>query len=168
MIHMALVLLTLSIPDSQAPIQTAIFIVRHAERADRAAASPRTTMMSNDSDLSREGRRRAESLASMLRDAGIAAIYTSETKRARQTAAPLARALKLDVVTVPAVEVTALVEKVRAAPGNALIVGHSNTIPKILAALGVTSPIEIGEGEYDNLFLVIPDAAAPLVRLRYR
>ena len=51
----------------------------------------------------------------------------------------------------------------------ALVVGHSNTVPQLLASLGVGAKIEIGDKEYDNLFVVVPKASGPpvLLRLRY-
>lgn len=103
-----------------------IFIVRHAERAD---ATPGATMMANDPELSPAGRERAAALASMLRDAGIAAIYVSEYKRTQQTAEPLANARGLRPTIVPAKDTAALVGTLRSARGNVLVVGHSNSIP---------------------------------------
>jgi phosphohistidine phosphatase SixA len=88
-------------------------------------------------------------------------------KRTQQTAAPLAVAMGAGVTRIPAEDVTALVEKVKSETGNVLIIGHSNTIPKILAGLGVQGTIEIGDNEYDNLFIVIRGTPTRLLRLRY-
>jgi broad specificity phosphatase PhoE len=141
--------------------QEAIFVVRHAERADASA----------DSELSPAGEARAARLAAMLKDAGVTRIYTTELKRSIQTVAPLAAALHLTPTVLEADDHKALLAKVRAASprDRLLIVGHSNTLPKVLAALGVKPAITIADTEYDNLFVVIPRAgAAPrLLRLRY-
>ena len=51
----------------------------------------RKAVTTKDPDLSDAGRARAESLANVLKDAGITAIYATELKRTQQTAAPLAR-----------------------------------------------------------------------------
>jgi hypothetical protein len=50
-----------------------------------------------------------------------------------------------------------------------LFVGHSNTMPALLKALGYSTPIKIPETEYDNLFVVIPksDGSPTVLRLRY-
>ena len=52
-----------------------------------------------------------------------------------------------------------------------LIAGHSDTVPKLLAALGYATPVTIARGEFDNLFVVMPGrppGAPPVViRLRY-
>jgi hypothetical protein len=48
-----------------------------------------------------------------------------------------------------------------------LVVGHSNTIPEVIAGLGITVPIQIGENDYDNLFLVVRAPTPHLIRLHY-
>jgi broad specificity phosphatase PhoE len=135
-----------------------LFIVRHAEKAATGG---------NDPDLSDTGRARAESLAKMLKDAKITAIYTTELKRTQQTAAPLSHMLDLQAIVVPASETASLVEKLKAHSGNALVVGHGNTIPDLLKALGLTDPISIAENDYDNLFVVIPGSPPRLIRLHF-
>jgi hypothetical protein len=65
-----------------------------------------------------------------------------------------------------------LVAKVRALgpAARVLIAGHSDTVPKILAALGYPAAVTIAKGEFDNLFIVMPGNApgAPPVVLRLR
>jgi hypothetical protein len=64
--------------------------------------------------------------------------------------------------------VARLVERIAAATGNVLVVGHSNTVPELLEALGVRERVSIAEQEFDNLFLVVQGPPAPvLIRLRY-
>jgi len=142
------------------------FIVRHAERADAASGSP--AKMANDPDLSATGRARAKSLGHLLRDAGVTAIYVTEYKRTQQTAAPVAKAIGINVTILPAKETAALIAKLQGSARNALIIGHSNTLPKIIKRLGVSTPITIGESEYDNLFVVTADSPGRLIHLHYR
>ena len=146
---------------SPARAQRAVFLVRHAEKADS----------STDAPLSASGEARAAALAAMLRDAGVTAIYATEFQRTKKTAVPLADRLKLQVTTIAAADQTVLVTRVKQAGPDAavLIVGHSNTIPAILTALGCTASIRIADDEYDNLFVVVPkEQGAPvLLRLRY-
>jgi phosphohistidine phosphatase SixA len=130
---------------SAAAAQSTIFIVRHAEKADA----------SKDPDLSEAGRARAEVLARMLRDANITAIYVTEFKRTQQTAAPLAHILGMEVTIIPASATASLPPKVKAMSGNALVVGHSNTIPDLISALGIREPVGLAETDYDNLFVVV-------------
>lgn len=150
---------------AQAAAQNLVFVVRHAEKAAAAGAGG---MMADDPDLSDEGRARAESLAWMLKDAGIKAIFATEFKRTQQTAAPLAKALGLQVVSIGSRDNSKLVEMVRKAEGNVLVVGHSNTAPVILEALGVQDPVTIDDAEYDNLFIVATGSQPRMVRLHFR
>lgn len=145
---------------SEARAQSAIILVRHAERLDE----------SQDSPLSAAGEQRAQLLARMLDSAGVTAIYTTRFQRTFKTAEPLAKRLGLTITQddAPAAE---LLKKIRAShpTGIVLIAGHSNTLPEWLTALGYKTPIQIAAGEYDNLFIVSPRQGAPpvVVRLRF-
>ena len=150
-------LLAFALSISAAAAQSTIFIVRHAEKAD----------MTKDPDLSEAGRARADSLAKILKDANIVAIYATEFKRTQETAAPLAQALGIEVTIVPSVETTTLATKLKAAPGNVLVVEHGNTIPDLSKALGIDPSINLAEAEYDNLFVVVLDEKPRLLRLHY-
>jgi broad specificity phosphatase PhoE len=143
---------------STATAQSTIFVVRHAEKADAT----------KDPDLSEAGRARAEALAKTLRDANITAIYATEFKRTQQTAAPLAKALGLTVTVLPAQDSAALIATLRALKGNALVVGHGDTIPNLIKALGVSEPINIADNDYDNLFVLVLHEKPQLIRLHYR
>jgi len=167
-LRLAVTLLLLGLADS-AFGQSAIFLVRHAEKATEAneASVP----------LSAAGRARAERLATVLSSAGVTGIYATETDRARQTAEPLARARKLEIRAYAPRDAEGksaprlVVDRIKkdAPAGTVLIVGHSNTVPEILAALGHTEKVEIPSFQFDDLFLVVPkEGAAPTVlRLKY-
>lgn len=149
--------LLLSVLLSTAAAQSTLFFVRHAEKADAT----------KDPDLSKSGRARAEALAIMLKDANITAIYATEFKRTQQTAAPLAKALRIQVTIRPA-RATDFAMTLRDTGGNALVIGHSNTIPDLIKALGIAEPIDIADKDYDNLFVVALDKKPRLIRLHYR
>ncbi|MEP6915704.1 MAG: histidine phosphatase family protein [Acidobacteriota bacterium] len=162
--------LVLSLPVGAAS-QTTVFLVRHAERADNGpGGTPPMTAPgapAADPDLSDAGRARAAALAAALKDANITAIYATDLKRTQQTAAPLAQALGLTVIVVPATAVPALIAKVRARRGNALVVGHSNTVPEVIKGLGVKTAVQVRDTEYDNLFLVVRGGTPEFLRLHY-
>ena len=146
--------------------QSTFFVVRHAERADTSSGAPAT--MAADPDLSEAGRARATSLAAMLKDAGVRAIFVTEYKRTQQTAAPLAEALGLTAIVVPAKDTAGLAARLKKVDGNALVVGHSNTVPEVITELGVTTPVSVADTEFDSLFIVTLSASPHVVRLRYR
>jgi broad specificity phosphatase PhoE len=72
---------------------------------------------------------------------------------------------------VPAADADALAAKIAAsaARDRVLVVGHANTMPALLRALQVDPPITIAEGDYDNLFIVVPrkDGRPVLLRLKF-
>jgi broad specificity phosphatase PhoE len=151
---------------AQAAAQNTVFVVRHAERAD--AGSTASPMMATDPDLSEIGKARAESLAIALKDARITAILTTEYKRTQQTAAPLAKALGVQATTVSARDMPALIEKIKTASGNVLVVGHSNTVGDVISRLGITDAVKVGDNDYDNLFVLVRSEKPVLLRLHYK
>jgi phosphohistidine phosphatase SixA len=139
--------------------QKAVLVVRHGEK-----------ISDTDERLTEAGRARAERLAKMLKDAGVTAIYSTDTERTRGTVEPLAMALGLKVAIYDKGD-AALVGRVRAADpdGIVLVAGHSNSIPDLLKAFGCAADFKIASDEYDNLFVVVPRGNGPatLMRLRY-
>ncbi len=139
-----------------------IFLVRHAERAAISGNAP------SDTGLSRDGQTRAEDLARALKDAQITAIYTSEYKRTKETAVPLAQSLGIQPEVIQGDDLRSLLRMLKAARGNVLVVGHSNTLPQIINALGISARVAVTESDYDNLFLVVLERPPRLIRLHYR
>ena len=54
-----------------------------------------------------------------------------------QTAEPLAKVLGVEPTVIAQKDVRALVDRLQSIPGSVLVVGHSNTVPEIVKALGV-------------------------------
>lgn len=156
--------------DAQAPERTGtpslVLLVRHAEKAAEPASDP---------PLTAAGAERARALAAALSDAGVTAVITTELRRTRDTAAPLAEKLRLkpEVVSVRSRDVDQHVQEVAKAvrqhPGGVvLVVGHSNTVPRIVAALGGPRLTDICDSVYDNLFVLASEAGKiRLVRSHY-
>jgi len=135
-----------------------VVIVRHAEKASGEG---------NDPPLSDAGRARAETLSRMLRDSEISAIFTTEFKRTKETAAPTAIALKITPTVVRATEIATLADKLRELHGNALVVAHGNTIPDLIKTLGIDVPVNIPENDYDHFLIVAVGSQPRLLRWRY-
>jgi 2,3-bisphosphoglycerate-dependent phosphoglycerate mutase len=152
-----------------AAAQRAVFVVRHAEKQSE----------SNEPGvpLSEAGRARADRLAALLKNAGVTAIYSTDFVRTLATAEPLARALKIAVRKYSATgkdgnpDLQPLAARLKAEHprDTVLVVGHSNTVPPLLKALGCSESIEIAASQYDDLFAVVPGVggSATLLRLTY-
>ena len=129
---------------STAHPETTIYLVRHAEK--QAGDDPSLTLV---------GQARAEILAQELQDAGLTAIWSTDTKRTRETARPTARATGLPVQIYDPSRLDAFAKQLKAAPGAVLVVGHSNTTPQLVKALGGKPGTPIDEAiEYDQLYVV--------------
>ena len=159
-----MMLIAMTLTPSVSFAQKMVILTRHAERADGAATMGAPG--GNDPKLSTAGAARAEKLLAMLADANIAAIFTTEYTRTKDTAAPLAAKIKITPEAIPAAQMNALLEKIKShADDTVFVVGHSNTVPMIIKALGGPDVL-IGDNEYDNLFFYVP-ATKTLTRVRY-
>jgi phosphohistidine phosphatase SixA len=143
---------------SMASAQPVVVIVRHAEKVTNGGS---------DADLSSAGRARADALARILKDSGITAIFTTEFKRTQETAAPIATSTHVVPTVVAAKDTAVLVAKLHQLSGNALVVAHGDTIPNIIKALGINSPINIPDEDYSEFLIVTLGDKPQLFRLHY-
>ena len=121
-----------------------IYLVRHAEK-----------QAGDDPALTQAGLQRAEALAERLAGAGLTHIHSSDTRRTRDTAAPIAARTGLPVELYDPTDLPALAATLLATPGNHLVVGHSNTTPPLADALGGNGGTPIVEAtEYDRLYVI--------------
>ena len=126
---------------------TKVYIVRHAEKG---------TVPAGDPDLTAEGRARAESLAGILHKKEIRAIYSTDTRRTRQTAEPLSQRTGVQISPYSNDTLPRFLYRVLDADRNTLIVGHSNTVLRMLQDLSLKPGIkEIPDNDYDNLFIIV-------------
>jgi broad specificity phosphatase PhoE len=137
-----------------APIDpaTIIYVVRHAE-----AAAP-----SGDPSLSDEGLSRSRRLATLMANKQLAAIDTTQLKRAFETGKVVGDAMGIEGEVVPidpanidayAPALGAHIKQQHAGKAT-LVVGHSNTVPAIVEALSGTSVPPIQHTEYDRLYTI--------------
>jgi broad specificity phosphatase PhoE len=149
---------------SLAAQSTTVILVRHAEKA----ATP-----ADDPPLTAAGEARSKALWDVVKDAGVDAIITTQFIRTKATAEPTAAMLKItpEVINASAAnhprDVAAAIRK--HAGHTVLVVGHSNTVPSIIEALGAVKPPPICDLEYDNLYIVTlgPSGKPGLVRSRF-
>jgi broad specificity phosphatase PhoE len=122
-----------------------IYLVRHAEKADDGT---------NDPPLTNVGEKRSHNLSSLLRTSDIGAIYSSDFKRTRSTAAPLANELRLRIKIYDP-KGKDIQEEIKSTKTNMLIVGHSNSTPALVnAILNEEKYPALDESEYDFLYIL--------------
>jgi len=140
------------------PLCTTIIIVRHAEQTDPKATDP---------PLSPAGTARATALAAAIEHSGVQAIYVTQFKRTKQTAARAAALLHVPVTEVP-VDLSHVAGYPRELArrvlsehhgGIVLVVSHSNTVPGIVSALTNVTVPPIASKEYDRFTVVTAGAA---------
>jgi broad specificity phosphatase PhoE len=136
--------LTAALASQPATAADTVYVVRHLQKAEGI-----------DPPLSAEGAANARLLAERLANSKITAIFATPTQRAMQTGEPLAKALGLHVTSYDPGDPAALIKAVSALSGAVLIVGHSNTVPDIVARFGGT-PVPLGEQDYGTVFVVRP------------
>jgi len=154
--------LPLLVPPTPAAAQddaTVVYLVRHAERAEDGTDDPA---------ISPEGWARAGLLGEMLRDAGVTRIHTTDYRRTRMTGTPLAMITGLDMDEYDPRDLEGFAERLRGMPGRHLVLGHSDTTPDLVVALGGDPGSPIEETEYDRLYVVTLTArGASTVLLRF-
>jgi broad specificity phosphatase PhoE len=126
---------------------THVFVVRHAEkRLDQG----------RDPELSEAGRERARALAHALEHVRMDAVFATEYRRTQHTVAAIAERDDLEVQVVDAAGTDALAAQIlrRHRGQTVLVSAHSNTIGALITALGGPHVGELGEDDYDGLFLL--------------
>jgi broad specificity phosphatase PhoE len=153
-----------------APIQaqpSTVILVRHAEKASQTDADP---------PLSAAGMQRARDLLAAIGEARVSSIITTQYIRTKETAAPVADALHLTPIVVAnsgnvATHVAAVAAAVRSRPAGdvVLVVGHSNTIPAIIGALGGPKLPNLCDSQYATIFVLEMSGPKPprLIRATY-
>ncbi len=175
-----MVSLILLLAAQAAPPPTTVYVVRHAEKAK-----------GDNPPLTEAGQARAAALAAALRDVELDAVFTTNLCRTAQTVDATAQAAGLSLQTIHVADTTlatctpkltaevsrmppaadaeqALAAALRRLPAGsqALVAGHSNTIPRLLEALGAERlcpeayPLDeqgrcwLPHPVFDNLFVV--------------
>lgn len=136
---------------------TVIIVVRHGEKQ---TGDPANT----DPSLSEAGAKRAQSLIQVAEEAGVSVIYTTQFRRARETAQPLADKLKIPVIPLEVSGAnlntysSALAKEIltKHLGKTVLVIGHTNTVPQMVEELGGKLPPAIDDAtEFDRLYVVI-------------
>jgi broad specificity phosphatase PhoE len=161
--RLAIVALTFAACAAQA--QQSVILVRHAELDDAPGVDAKRISISGTGEL------RAQRLAQLLAQANVAAVYATDFARTQETAAPAAKAAGHEVTVLSKGDANDFVARMRRdnAQQVVLVVGHTDTIPGIIKALGHPDDIKIDSKDYGNIFIVTPksEGAPGFLRLRY-
>jgi len=150
-----------ALPQRAAAQTTTVILVRHAEKM--------TTPGDPNPKLTPAGEQRARDLVTALGRRRVNAVITTDLERTRLTGRPTAERFHLTPEEVQVsgdvlVHAAAVADAIRSRHRGqtVLVVGHSNTVPKIIAALGGSTLGDICDTAYSNLFtLVIPRRGTP-------
>jgi len=121
-----------------------LYFIRHAEKDLSTKTDPA---------LTKQGMATAQRLKQFMSDKPLSIVYSSDYKRTRATAQPVADQKKLELNIYNPRELASLAKTLTTAKKNALIVGHSNTTPEIVALVGGRSK-PITDEEYGEVFIV--------------
>ncbi len=142
MIARLLLLLCLAMPGLALADPAFIYLVRHGEKE-----------AGKDPALTPQGQQRARNIAAMLRQAGIDAVFSSQTVRTMQTAQPMAERAGVAVQSYDADKPQEIVARIKALTGGAvLVVGHSDTLADLVTRLGGAPGTQIGDLEFDRVY----------------
>lgn len=138
---------------AEAPAPVLVLLVRHGEKADDGTPDP---------PLTDRGRARAACLAALLDELPPTHLFATPYQRSRSTVEPLAAATGLAPTIIDAKDDAAWQRALRELPpgSRAVVVGHSNTVPALVAALGGRTSGLDAEGnipheEYDRMVHVV-------------
>lgn len=144
---------------------TVVVLVRHAEAG---------TTTSGDPDLSPAGEKRVAPLgtlvADMLADRKVDYLYAADTRRAQQTAAPVANEFKLPINVIASSDWSGLAARIkREHRGKTImVVGYASTLPGVISQLSGRD-YAMREDEYDAVYVVVLPSPGEtrVIRLRY-
>lgn len=134
--------------------------MRHAEKDLTAKKDP---------PLTPAGEARAKALAEHLAEIEVLTVHSTDTLRTRSTGAPTARAKQLQLQIYDGGKPAEMLQALKGEPGVHLVVGHSNTVPSLVEAVGGEPGPTIDEWvEFDRLVSVVIDGEKPVTTKRSR
>lgn len=144
---------------------TVVLMVPHAESV---------TDRTGDPELSPAGEARVQGLGQyverVLAGRKVDYLYAGDTRRAEQTAAPIANQFQLPVNLLAPSDWDGLASRIKREHRGrtVVVVGYSSTIPGVLSRISATD-VAIADDEYDSIYLVVMPSlgSARLFKLSY-
>ncbi|WP_335966799.1 phosphoglycerate mutase family protein [Galbibacter sp. PAP.153] len=126
---------------------TTLYFIRHAEKN-------RENPDEENPALTKKGLERAEKWSEILKNVPFDAVYSTNYTRTKQTATPTASKNGLSITTYPPENLD--IEKIYTQGlHHVLVVGHSNTVPKLVNKLiGKETYTDIEDTNNGNLYIV--------------
>ena len=126
---------------------TVYYLIRHAEK-DRSTSD-------KDPELTKKGLERANNWVEVFKDKKIDLVFSTDYKRTQQTAAPIASAKNLEVLSYDPRGLYNDDFKAQTKDKTVLVVGHSNTTPALVnTILGNQKYDKIDDSDNGKLFIV--------------
>jgi phosphohistidine phosphatase SixA len=123
-----------------------IYIVRHAEKS---------TDLKNDPHLTAKGLQRADALKTLLQNKKIQQIFSTNTNRTKETAIPISNFVSVPIQLYNNDTTLNFYKRIFLSKKNTLVIGHSNTVLKMIDSLGLKRKIKtIADNAYDNIFII--------------
>jgi probable phosphoglycerate mutase len=99
-------------------------------------------------------------------------VFSTETTRTRSTAAPTAEQAQVAIAPYNpqgAEGMAAFAQQLLTTPARALVVGHSNTTPELVEALGGDAVVPMTDDDYDRLYILTvgPDGTVSSALLHF-
>lgn len=130
-------------------------ILRHAEKETTVAGSQ---MMQADPLLNTKGQERAQSIIRKFKKYKISKIYSTNYNRTKSTVLPLANSIGLSINNYDPKQLKSFANELKAQANESktiLIVGHSNTSPRLVnMLLGKDEYKDLDESVYNQYWLV--------------
>lgn len=144
---------------------TVVVLVRHAEAGESNTGDP---------DLSAAGEARVAKLGALLSDVlgdrNVDYLYAADTRRAQQTAAPVANEFKLPINVLGSSDWTGLAARIKREHRGktVMVVGYASTLPGVLAQLSGDN-VAMRDDEFDTIYFVVMPSPGEtrVLRLRY-
>ena len=122
-----------------------VYLVRHAEKVTDGSADPALTVA---------GAKRAATFAHYFENKGLKAVYSSDTVRTRDTAAPTAKHYGQEIILYDPRDMEAIAKIAKARGDTILIVGHSNTTAVLVNLLAGGDLPNLKDHHYDRIYIV--------------
>ncbi|HEX5649925.1 MAG TPA: histidine phosphatase family protein [Steroidobacteraceae bacterium] len=144
---------------------TVVVLVRHAEAGESTSGDP---------ELSPAGERRVAALGGLLDDVltdrRVDYLYAADTRRAQQTAAPVANQFRLPINVLASSDWAGLASRIRREHRGktVVVVGYATTLPGVINQLSGQA-LAMRDDEFDAIYVVVMPSPGQtrVLRLRY-